>query len=381
MVSAEAFCAALRLAGYDFFSGVPCSYLRGPLEILEREPDYVPAPNEGIALSTAAGAALAGRRSVVLAQNSGLGNLLDPLTSLLLAYRLPVLLVMSLRGWPTAQDDEPHHEVMGRSAAALLHTVGVSSATLDGSAQGLHHVLTEAQSARARREPFAMLVPKGTVAAVTSSVNDGDTPADGRRFRREDAVRVLTRRLEGRLVISTTGMISRELFGRSDTSRNFYMQGSMGHAVGLALGLSEAAPDAHVVLVDGDGAALMHLGGMALVGERSPSRLLHVLIDNGVYDSTGGQRVRQRPIPWGIVAEQFGYRKGWVCHGGDEFDAALEQAMVAEGPALVAVCVEPGGCAVPPRINTEITNPDLAARFAAEVQAGFAPSLEAFGGR
>jgi len=366
VIESREFCAALREAGHDFFTGVPCSYLSGPLEVLGEDGDYVAAPNEGIALSVAAGSLLAGRRPVVLAQNSGLGNLLDPLTSLVMAYRLPVLLVVSLRGWPDPSDDEPHHEVMGRSTVGVLDAVGVGHRILDGSAAGLRAALAEAEEARRAGAPFVLLVPKAALSAA--AVGPGTKfSSDEVRFRREDAVRVLAAHLGGATVVSTTGMISRELFGARDLPSQFYMQGSMGHAVGLALGAAEALPDRRVVLLDGDGAALMHLGGLALVGERAPGRLLHVLLDNGVYDSTGGQPTRLKPVPWGALAEQLGYRRGWTCQDAEGFDAALSDARNAKGPVLVAAQVEPGGDTVPPRITSRWTNPQVAARFRAAV--------------
>ncbi|MFD0267662.1 phosphonopyruvate decarboxylase [Streptomyces sp. NPDC127106] len=359
MISAEFFCAELDRRGFGFFSGVPCSYLKGPFALLEQRGSYVPAPNEGIALSMAAGAELGGTKAVVLAQNSGLGNLLDPLTSLTMAYEIPLLLFVSLRGWPTAEDDEPHHAAMGAGTIGVLEAVGVEHGILGPAEESLAGLLDRAEEARRDRRSFVVLVPARTVG--TCEVPAGGS---GGRMDRQEAVAALAPHLDGALVYSTTGMISRELFGVRDTARNFYMQGSMGHAIGLGLGTALNRPDERVVVVDGDGAVVMHLGGLALVGERRPANLTHVVLDNGSYDSTGGQRTRDTALRWDELALAAGYRTARICRTAKEADAHLAEIDGQPGPHLVALEIGRGG-ATPPRVTSAHTNAEVRARFQA----------------
>ncbi|MFE5772421.1 phosphonopyruvate decarboxylase [Streptomyces sp. NPDC056485] len=359
MIGAEFFCAELDRRGYGFFSGVPCSFLKGPFALLERRESYVPAPNEGIALSMAAGAELAGTRAAVLAQNSGLGNLLDPLTSLTMAYEIPLLLFVSLRGWPDAEDDEPHHAAMGAGTIGVLEALGVAHGILEPAGESLGGLLDRAERARRERRSFVVLVPADTVGALPVPAVPPDAGMD-----RRAAVSLIAGHLGDALVYSTTGMISRELFGIVDDPRNFYMQGSMGHAVGLGLGTAINRPGREVVVIDGDGAAVMHLGGLALVGERRPPNLTHFVLDNGAYDSTGGQRTRATAMRWDELALAAGYRTGRVCRTAEEVTAHLGEIKGRPGPHLVALHIGRGG-PTPPRVTSAHTNAEVRARFQA----------------
>lgn len=357
MIDPEAFCQELEARGYSFFSGVPCSYLQGPFARLETRNRYIPAPNEGVAMSMAAGAQLAGERAALLVQNSGLGNLLDPMTSLLMSYEIPLLIVMSLRGWPRPEDDEPHHEVMGRSTMALLDAIDARHGLLEPSAESLRALLDRADEAYRNDRSFVILVRKATFGTCPRPA-----PGDASALGRADALAAVAQHLEGALVFSTTGMISRELFGMRDDPRNFYMQGSMGHAIGLGLGTALARPDSPVVVIDGDGSTLMHLGGLALVGERQPANLTHLVLDNGTYDSTGGQRTRERPMRWDRLALAVGYRTGALCETASEISDAVGAIAGAPGPHLVAIRIAPGG-ATPPRVTSAHSNPGIRGRF------------------
>ncbi|MCX5146388.1 phosphonopyruvate decarboxylase [Streptomyces sp. NBC_00320] len=359
MISAEFFCAELDRRGYGFFSGVPCSFLKGPFALLEQRGSYVPAPNEGIALSMAAGAELGGTKAVVLAQNSGLGNLLDPLTSLTMAYEIPLLLFVSLRGWPNAEDDEPHHAAMGAGTIGVLESVGVAHGILDPAEESLGGLLDRAEEARRENRSFVVLVPAKTVGAHPVPAAASDAQMD-----RREAVSAIAGHLGDALVYSTTGMISRELFGIVDNPRNFYMQGSMGHAIGLGLGTALNRPDQQVVVIDGDGAAVMHLGGLALVGERRPANLTHFVLDNGAYDSTGGQRTRDVAMRWDELALAAGYRTGRVCRTAKEVTAHLAEIEGVPGPHLVALHIGRGG-ATPARVTSAHTNAEVRVRFQA----------------
>ncbi len=345
MISAAGFCAELDRRRIEFVTGVPCSFFQGPISLLSaRAGDrYVAAPNEGVALALAAGAELAGRRSAVLLQNSGFGNLLNPLTSLAMPFRIPAPVFMSLRGWPDPGRDEPQHAVMGDSGIGLLETLGISYRILEPSLDALGDALDEAGRERARGAPFFVLVPKGTVATVAAPAGTG--PA----FRRREAILALAPELDAAMVFATTGYISRELAAVADRPLNFYMHGSMGHALGLGLGAALAHPDRRVVVIDGDGAALMHLGSMALAGGLRPAGLTHVLLDNGAYESTGSQRTVAGTVRWAELARATGYRSAVVRDDPAGLAAAVRDAGQHPGPHLVVARIATDPAHVPPR--------------------------------
>ncbi|MFC0111620.1 phosphonopyruvate decarboxylase [Kibdelosporangium aridum] len=362
MIGAEQFAAALLDQDYQFFSGVPCSRLTGVISVLSsHEGRYVPAANEGAALAMAAGARMAGTRAAVLIQNSGLGNMVNPLTSLVLPYEIPVLVVVSLRGWPVGTD-EPQHNLMGNATKSMAGLCGMSSMLLEPSLDSLEEALARAQKADVDGKPFCLLVPKGTVAAA----NPAPSPPNG-VLSRVDAVRTVSERARDAAIYSTTGYTSRELFAAADRPGNFYMQGSMGHALALGLGSALRRPDRRVVVLDGDGAVLMHMGTMSTVGHLAPRNLLHVVLDNGTYGSTGSQPTTSPTVDWPALARANGYRDAWLCTDGAELRTVLDKALTQPGPCLVAVRIRASETDVPPRASAELPLPGIRARFEHEL--------------
>ncbi|MFI8933367.1 phosphonopyruvate decarboxylase [Streptomyces sp. NPDC053474] len=364
MIGAEEFAAALLARDYRFFSGVPCSRLAGLVSVLSRhEGRYVPAANEGAALAVVAGARMAGTRAAVLIQNSGLGNLVNPLASLVLPYEIPVLVVVSLRGWPVGTD-EPQHNVMGRTTESTVGIHGVPSMLLEPSLASLEEALACARQAEAAGKPFFLLVPKGTVGAAEPF----PLPAGpDRMLTRAEAVRMVSAQVPDAAIYGTTGYTSRELFAATDRPGNFYMQGSMGHALALGLGTALRRPDRRVVVLDGDGAALMHLGTMSTVGHLAPANLLHVVLDNGTYGSTGSQPTTSATVDWPALARATGYRDAWSCADGSELQTVLAKALTEPGPCLAAVRIQAAESDVPPRASAQLPLPGIRARFEQEL--------------
>ena len=308
MISAAGFCTALDRIGVRLVSGVPCSYFAGPLRLLESRPGrYVPAANEGAALAIAAGAELAGNRAAVIIQNSGFGNLVNPLTSLLLTFDIPVLVFMSLRGWPDPARDEPQHAVMGRTTHDLLDALRVPHQVLKPDEDHLAEALTAADEARADGRPAFVLVPKDTIEPPPAAAA---APAP---FGRREALSAVLPHLDRALVFTTTGYVSRELFGLCDRAETFYMQGSMGHALALGLGTALSRRDRQVLVIDGDGAVLMHTGTCLTAGALAPPNLVHLILDNGAYESTGSQCTTSSTMDWCALGVAAGYRSTVVC--------------------------------------------------------------------
>jgi phosphonopyruvate decarboxylase len=350
-------CQTLIDRRYELAVGVPCGYLADLITRLDNAGLYLAAPNEGSAAAIAAGAYLGGHRSVVILQNSGLGNLINPLTSLLIPFQIPILFFVSLRGWPDPEDDEPQHAVMGRSTHALLDACGVPHWTLGVDRESQREAFELADKAVEGEESAFLLVPRDVLGRPTH----GSCPAA--RWTRREALDLLLPHLEEALIVATTGFTSRSLFALDDRIKSFYMQGSMGHAMAMGLGVSMAAPEEKVVVLDGDGAAMMHMGTMATIGQVAPPQLLHVVIDNGSYESTGGQPTPTRHVDWVHLAEALGYAHGQVV----EDSAGLERAFTAmaqrRGPHLLVLSVDADAGVVPPRASSRHDLPFLRARF------------------
>ncbi|MDG4795538.1 phosphonopyruvate decarboxylase [Micromonospora sp. WMMD1082] len=361
MIGAQEFVDLLAEHGVDFFTGVPCSYLAGPIAVLGEA--YLPAANEGIALAVAAGAASGGARPAMLAQNSGFGNLINPLTSLLMPYRIPALLVMTLRGWPDPNADEPQHRVMGKRTHQLLDTLGIAHRTVtadDDPEPAVKDLMAQLDEGL----PAALLVAKGAVAGPPEGRDSAPTAGMGR----DEVIDAVVELLPDALLVSTTGYASRALFARADSPACFYMQGSMGHASAFGLGVVLTGHhDRRVVVLDGDGAALMHLGAMATVGAAAPAHLVHIVLDNGSYESTGGQPTRSKSASFASTAEALGYRRWWSCRDLTEVRDALRISSRTVGPCLITVRTAVGAGSAPPRATSAISAPDIFRRFSKTV--------------
>lgn len=352
MIDAAQWTRELRQLGYRFASGVPCSSLSSlQNEILNNQDfDYVAATNEGQALALAAGAWTGGAPSVVLMQNSGLGNAVNPLTSLTAVFRIPVLLVVSWRGRP-GKKDEPQHQLMGEITPGLLDTLRIPNEILASEQSSAFHQLHRVcRSIRQTGKTHAVIVPDGSF-APGASAPEFAVPA------RCGAVRDLTRKaglqsrssvlsaiirhpdLGSAVRIATTGKTGRELYTLSDAARNLYMVGSMGLASSFGLGLSRQIAD-DVIIIDGDGAAMMQLGALATIGAYGAKSLKHLILDNGCYDSTGGQFSNSGGVDFASVALNCGYAS---CYRVDCLEG-LTQALSAppDGPTAIHMPITPG---------------------------------------
>jgi phosphonopyruvate decarboxylase len=375
MITADDFLAEAGRAGFDFYTGVPCSFLTPLINGVLSAPDlaYVGAASEGEAVAIAAGAWLAGRRTVVMCQNSGLGNAVNPLTSLNAPFRIPTLFVTTWRGEPGIPD-EPQHDLMGRITHDLISLIGLEQATFPARASELAPALARATERMAATGlPYAFVMRKGDVAEGELRDRPRTLPAPGRRadFPQEGARPARAAALERFLqlvvpdaaVIATTGKCGRELFTLADRPQHLYQVGSMGGASGMALGVALNAGDRPVVVLDGDGAALMKLGTLATIGACAPRSLLHILLDNGVHDSTGGQPTVSASVDFAAIARACGYRYAASCATLAGFEAAYREAASGAGPALIHLRIAPGSMAKLGRPT--VTPPEVAQRFRA----------------
>ncbi|WP_017602259.1 phosphonopyruvate decarboxylase [Nocardiopsis lucentensis] len=371
MISAEFFCDELERHGFGLASGVPCSYFGGPISLLSRTRGrYVAAANEGGALTTAAGAALAGERAYVMVQNSGLGNLVNPLTSLVMTYKIPVLTFVSLRGWPDPAGDEPQHAVMGPTTAPYLDLLGLPHWTLraDADETRFRTILDSATAAIDEGHAPFVLVEKYAVGSAAPAPGEARERADAGRMDSADAIRLVTKLVGAAPVVATTGYTGRELFGVEDRPANFYMQGSMGHASSLALGIALKRPDRPVIALDGDGAALMHLGALSVIGAQAPANLVHVVLDNGIHESTGGQDTTSGTTALEHVAAAAGYADARRCASPERLQSGVASALSSPGPHMIVVPTRPRSGPMPPRATNTHPPEAMRDRFASAMR-------------
>ena len=354
MIAADAFLEPALERGFSFYAGVPCSFLTPLINRVISNPalDYVGAASEGEAVAIAAGAWLAGRRTAVMCQNSGLGNTVNPLTSLNHPFRIPTLLIVTWRGQP-GLGDEPQHELMGQVTASLLDTIAIGHAAFPRDADAVAATLERAERAMAADDlPFALVMEKGSVRddgldqpgqPIRPRGRIEDLRQGGEKPARIDLLRAVQALVPGEAaVVATTGKTGRELFTCEDRAQQLYQVGSMGcaSAMGLGIALNARRP---VLVLDGDGAALMKLGTVATVGAHAPGNLIHVVLDNGVHDSTGGQATVSPNVDFAAVARACGYPRAFRCDGEAGFASALEAAF-ADGPrpVLIHALIAPG---------------------------------------
>jgi len=348
----------LKLQKYEFFSGVPCSNFADLFQQVSLD-NYiisVPAASEGSALSFAVGAALAGRRSVVALQNSGLGNIINPLTSLVQVNCIPTLLLISVRGHTDEPEDEPQHRIMGANTHALLDQLAIPWSEFDGTPQGFMATLVKAEEAFQRSISFAVLVRKGQLSAGLGVVSNDEQQVSDYPLSVGSALEIVSEALRPTdLVVSTTGFISRELFRLSDRPENFYMQGSLGHCSAVAAGVALAHPSRRVVALDGDGAVLMHMGVLSTIGHASPRNFLHIVLDNEGYVSTGNQESTSVTSALEAVALACGYRAVSRCVTRAELDDAVARGLSTEGPHFLLCKVNQSHSHALPRVTSRHT--------------------------
>lgn len=349
MIAPKDFIETLRTGGVEFFAGVPDSLLKNLCayitDTIRRENNII-AANEGNAVGLAAGYHLAtGKTGCVYMQNSGEGNIVNPLLSLMDAdvYKMPMLLIIGWRGEPGVHD-EPQHVKQGKVTLSLLETMGVPYAVLDNNWQ--EQVAAALQTIQATHTAYALVVRKGTFDEYQLQNQENQDWA----LAREGAIQIVVDKLrENDIVVSTTGMISRELFEYreakgQDHAHDFLTVGSMGHASQIALGIALQKPDRRVIVFDGDGALLMHMGSMAIIGDYNLKNLVHIVFNNGAHDSVGGQPTVGQKIDVEAIAKAVGYADVISVDNQMSLMAAMNHVnnAVIDGVSLINVNVRKG---------------------------------------
>ena len=338
------------LAGYglDFYAGIPDSLLKNLCAYITDHADashHIIAANEGGAMGLAAGHYLATSQiPVVYMQNSGEGNIINPLASLTDpdVYNIPVLLVIGWRGKPGVHD-EPQHVKQGKVTTGLLNVMGIDYTVLskdeDKAAAQIQKAINYMQ---ATKQCYALVIEKDTFDAYTlQMVEKNDLTLS-----REDAIQIVASALGKKdVIVSTTGMISRELFEyrtakNEGHERDFLTVGSMGHASQIALGIALEKQDRRVWCFDGDGATIMHMGSMAIVAQKAPRNYIHVVFNNGAHDSVGGQPTVGLNIDLPAIAKAVGYKSVFSVSTKEELEKSLSH--LGEAPVFLEIKVKKG---------------------------------------
>ena len=349
MLTPGFFIEKLKENGIDCFAGVPDSLLKNVCAYITDHLDAthnIITANEGAAIGLAAGHYLAtGKPACVYMQNSGEGNIINPLASLTDpdVYNIPVLLIIGWRGRPGVHD-EPQHVKQGKVTTGLLDVMGIGYEVLAKEEDKAAFQIDTAMAALKRNEVFALVIEKDTF----DDYKLQNVQVNNLTLSREEAIQTVAAALDEKdCIVSTTGMISRELFEYREAmnqghERDFLTVGSMGHASQIALGIALSQPERRVWCFDGDGATIMHMGSLAIVASKAPRNYIHVVFNNGAHDSVGGQPTVGLSIDLPAVARDVGYKNVFSVDGKSSLQSVLDKVKSLQGPVLLEVKVKKG---------------------------------------
>ena len=337
----------LENMGITTIAGVPDSTLKqfcDGIQTYEGGMEHYVTANEGAAVGVAIGSFLAtGKPACVYMQNSGIGNAVNPLASLANkdVYGIPMLFIVGWRGEPGVKD-EPQHVFQGKITCELFATLQVPYQVVDKETteEEMLTILAQAKKVLDNNEQFALIVKKGTFEKADPFVWE-----NGNTIGREEVLgRILEMLPTDAAIVSTTGKISRELYEQSDRifghhNHIFMTVGGMGHASMIALGLAKKRPDKKVVCIDGDGAALMHMGAIPFIAQQAPENFYHIIINNQAHESVGAMPTGCQGTDFAKIAETAGYVKTLKIMALDEVQTALESVITEKGPVLVEILV------------------------------------------
>lgn len=324
-----------EILGSEFYTGVPDSQLKALCNYLINtygtDPmHHIIAANEGNCAAIAAGYHLAtGKIPVVYMQNSGEGNIINPAASLLndKVYAIPVIFVVGWRGEPGVHD-EPQHIYQGEVTVKLLEDMGIESfvVTKDTTEEELRDIMEEFSLQLEKGRNVAFVISKGAL-----SYDEKIEYKNDNTMMREDIIRHIVKQAEDDMIVSTTGKASRELFEireamGQDHGHDFLTVGSMGHSSSIALGIALNRKDRRIWCIDGDGAVLMHMGAMAVIGANKPENMIHIVINNSAHETVGGMPTVAGSIDLPAVALACGYPYATSAGSFEELDKALSAA-------------------------------------------------------
>lgn len=342
----------IRELGIETITGIPDSTLKCFCEYIASDGEtcfkkHVVTENEGASIGVAIGEYLAvGKPACVYMQNSGLGNIVNPITSLANkeVYGIPILLVVGWRGEPGTKD-EPQHKYMGKITNNLLDVLSIEYAVLEKatSESELESMLKRAQECFKRNEQFALIVKSGVLEKTGTLVHQNRN-----LIKREDAIEKIVRKIEPKdIVVSTTGKISRELYELSEKihgnhNQLFMSVGGMGHVNMIAYQIASRKPDKRIICLDGDGALLMHMGSMAVIGTNPVNNLIHICLNNDAHESVGGMPTGAVGIKYSDIARSCGYSSVYFVCEDSEIDNKIDQIFRGNELTFLEIAVAVG---------------------------------------
>ena len=336
----------VEIVGSDFYTGVPdsqlkalCNYLMNTYGIDQKH--HVIAANEGNCTALAAGYHLAtGKVPVVYMQNSGEGNIINPVASLLndKVYAIPMVFIVGWRGEPGIHD-EPQHIYQGEVTVKLLEDMDIKTFIIgkETTDEEVAAAMEEFREVLSRGKTVAFVIRKGAISydGKVKYTNDNTMV-------REEIIQHILNASDEDPIVSTTGKASRELFeirvanGQSH-KYDFLTVGSMGHSSSIALGVAINKPNTRIWCIDGDGAVLMHMGSMAVLGANAPKNMIHIVINNGAHETVGGMPTVASKIDLVAIAKACGYPNAVSVDTFEALDAELEAAKERDELSLIEV--------------------------------------------
>lgn len=338
----------IKRLGIESIIGVPDSTLKEFCDYMNYEnvdnlKHYVPA-NEGAAVGLAAGVYLGtGKPACIYMQNSGIGNAINPIASLLNkeVYNIPAMFMVGWRGEPGIHD-EPQHKFQGIITKELFGVLNIKNEVIDSHTtdEQLKVIFEEAKNELENNRQFVIIVKKGTFEKRGNKVHENSY-----KVIREDAIKEILKQIEATdMIVSTTGKISREVYEKSDIilgghKQNFLTVGSMGHASMIALGLAKENENQRVYCIDGDGAVLMHMGSLAFIAKQNPKNLIHIVLNNDAHESVGGMPTCAVGVNISNIAQACGYPKVYHAYSLEEITTVLKKAKGTNELCLIEVKV------------------------------------------
>ncbi len=345
-VEVNEFIRAVETLGVDCYAGVPDSQLKALCDTLYDSygvgDSHLVAANEGAAVGFAAGHYLAtGKPALVYMQNSGIGNAVNPICSLIndRVYAIPVVFVIGWRGEPGVHD-EPQHVFQGQITLDLLKVLDIMAfvITKETTYEEFTAMLNESKPVIAAGKSVAFVIKKG---GLSTAVKPGYL--NGYPLTREQIVsKIVSQAKEGDIFVSTTGKLSRELFEIREALKqshkyDFLTVGSMGHSLMIAYAIARQKKERRICCLDGDGAVLMHTGSMAVVGAGKPENLIHVVINNEAHETVGGMPTVASKVNFVDLALASAYAVAYRAETEAELDDVLKTAYTARGPVFIEV--------------------------------------------
>lgn len=348
MIQPKDFFEAMSARGVGFYAGVPDSLLANFCAYVDDQggrDQHLITANEGNAVALAMGYHMAtGKVAMVYMQNSGLGNTVNPLTSLAdpEVYKVPMLLVIGWRGEPGVKD-EPQHVKQGRVTLGQLDVLEIPHWVLDANSDVGATLDAAFAGMQKRNAPVALVVRKDTFAKYKPQNSSPEASTLAREAALEQLLQLSA---EDDLIVSTTGKTSREVFElrvkHGQKQRDFLTVGGMGHTASIALGVAIGQPGRRVVCLDGDGSLLMHMGSMPVIAGYKPQRFVHVLLNNGSHESVGGQATAAGQVNFAQLADAVGYAGYAVAKDVPSLQQAWQSLANKQGPVLLEVKIKNG---------------------------------------